>query len=186
IPTIVLRPTLIYGPFSEEWAINMISRLVEGETVLVENRGIANLIYVDDVVDAIHLAINNDQANGRALNINNDEEKISWKDYVSTFTDTTHTSPNVMQTGNLDVLRLKKLLALCTDSVKACRDNIRSREALMLLARIPIVAVVGSKLVRGARRREIEESLTSTDGSPSNMRKVLTQYETITSALYEN
>jgi len=186
IPIIVLRPTLIYGPFSEEWTINIISRLVDGETVLVENRGIANLIYVDDVVDAIHFAINNDEANGKTLNINNDEERISWKDYISAFTALTHTSPNVMQTGNLDVLRLKKLLSLCTDSVKACRDNIGSREALMLLARIPIVAVVGSKLVRGARRREIEESLTSTDDSPSNMRKILTQYETISSAFYEN
>lgn len=186
IPTIVLRPTLIYGPFSEEWAIGVIARLVDGEAVLVENRGIANLIYVDDVVDAIHLAIENDEADGRALIINNDEERISWKDYVSAFTDLTHSSPNVMRAGNLDVLRLTKLVSLCTDSVKACRDNIRSREALMMLARIPIVAVVGSKLVRGARRTEIEQSLTSTNGSLSNMRKLLTQYETISPAFYEN
>ena len=186
IPTIVLRPTLIYGPFSEEWAINIIERLVEHEVMLVENRGIANLVYVDDVIDAIHLAIDNDEASGKAFIINNDEETISWKDYVLPFSNRTRASPNIMQPGNLGILHLKKLVALCTDSAKACRDNIRSREALMVLARIPIVVVVGSKLVRGARRKDIERSFASSESSSANMRKILTQYGTISSALYEN
>jgi len=186
IPTVILRPTLIYGPFSEEWVTNIIEHLTDGRVVLVNNGGVANLVYVDDVVHAIHLAIANDKANGRALIINNDEEAVSWNDYVSRFVEATRIQPNVMRRENLSSLRLKKLMSLCTDSVKACRDNIRSREAMVLLAKIPLVAIVGSKLVKGAKRKRIEESLSSTSGDLANMRKLLTKYETISSATYEN
>ena len=187
IPIVVLRPTLIYGPFSQEWAVNIIERLVEGKVTLVEDGGVANLVYVDDVVDAIFLAIEKDGANGRTLIINNDEEVVPWKDYVSGLIDLTHASPNVQPEGHPSLLRFKKLISLCADSVKACRDNVMSREMLLLLARIPVVAVVGSKVLRSAKRKQIEEHLASTDEMPlSNLRTQLTKYDVVSGAFYEN
>ena len=187
IPTVILRPTLIYGPFSEEWAVDLTLRLREGKPTLVKNGGTANLVYIDDVADAILLAIDRDEGDGRTLIVNDDEEIVAWNDYVSRFANLLHISPNMVAARNLYSQRLRALISLCADSAKACRDNMRSRELLMLLANIPIVLVVGTKFIRGERKTRIEGSLLSTKENPtSGMRGRLAKYETIPRALYEN
>ena len=187
IPIIVLRPTLIYGPFSQVWAADIIDRLVAGRVTLVENGGIANLVFVDDVVDAIYLAIEKDEANGKIMIINNYEENVPWKDYVSEFIGLAHASPNIMPAGHLRVLRLRKLISLFADSLKAVRRDMKSREMLVLLVRIPILTLVGSKLLPSAKWRQIEEYLASTHDTPiSSLETRLMKYETIGRPLYEN
>jgi len=186
IPIIILRPTLIYGPFSFEWATGIIERLRQDKATLVENGGIANLVYVDDVVDAILLAIEKEEANGTTLIINNDEEAIQWKDYVSRFAKLTKIVPIVEPAHHINSLRFKKLVSLCVDSLKACNADLRSREMMILLARIPLVTLVGSKLMGDAKRKEIGGRLLSSgDVSISDLRTRLAKYETMPSGLRE-
>jgi len=185
IPIVILRPTVIYGPFSFEWAIGIVERIRQGKATLVEDGGIANLVYVDDVIDAILLAIEKEEANGRTFIINNDEETITWTDYVSRFAQLTKTSPRV-ESANINTLRFKKLVSLCVDSLKATSEDLRSREMMILLARIPLVALVGSKLMSDMKRKEIGgRLLSSSDVSISGLRTRLVKYEMMPRGLRE-
>jgi len=79
LPLVVLRPANIFGPYSKPWTLGPISMLARKCCVLV-NGGFSpsNVVYVDNVVDAIKLAIEQEGAIGQALNISSDEV-ISWR-----------------------------------------------------------------------------------------------------------
>jgi nucleoside-diphosphate-sugar epimerase/predicted dehydrogenase len=187
VPIVILRPTIIYGPYSNPWVINIADRLKDGSPTLVEGDGIANLVYVDDVVDAILLAIERDEANGSIMILNNDKETVYWSDYVSKFVNLTGTAPNVLPRGPLAIVRLRKFLSLCRDSASASIDALTSREMFALLARIPLVVAVGSKIVRGAKREGVEESLLSAGETQiSDLRKRMAKYETMIREQHEN
>lgn len=75
LPTCSIRPFNIYGPRQVgEGAIHhFIRRALEGQPLTVHNDGaqIRAWCYIDDIVDAIELALDRDQAVGHAFNIGN-------------------------------------------------------------------------------------------------------------------
>ena len=85
LPLVVLRPSNVYGPNSTWWTIMPIDMLREGCCVLV-NGGLSpsNTVYVDDVVDAIELAIREDNAVGHAFTISSNQN-TSWRDFFSSY-----------------------------------------------------------------------------------------------------
>jgi predicted dehydrogenase/nucleoside-diphosphate-sugar epimerase len=85
LPVCILRPTLIYGPFSASWTIEWAMRLQARPWLLSEedSRGTCNLLYVDDLVAAVMLALENDEAVGEAFNINGGE-RPTWQEYFDT------------------------------------------------------------------------------------------------------
>ena len=83
----ILRPSLIYGPFGQSWSIDVADRLQSGKWGLFDDRdGIANLIYVDDVVRSIFLALQEPAAAGEAFNING-PTAVTWNEYFQMFND---------------------------------------------------------------------------------------------------
>jgi nucleoside-diphosphate-sugar epimerase len=86
VPVVILRPTIIYGPFSYTWTVSFANRLCSGRwgTFGSAGEGKCNLVYVTDVVQAVHLALQSEQATGQTLNVNGGEI-ISWNDYFSRF-----------------------------------------------------------------------------------------------------
>jgi nucleoside-diphosphate-sugar epimerase len=82
LPLVILRPTLVYGPFSEVWTVRVVERLLSGRWSLPEEscRGTCNLLYVDDLVAAIILALRTDQAVGETFNVNG-SERVTWNQY---------------------------------------------------------------------------------------------------------
>ena len=82
VPVAILRPTLVYGPFSESWTIEWAQRLQARPWLLSEDdcRGTCNLVYVDDLVGAIRLALASPGAVGESFNING-PERPTWNDY---------------------------------------------------------------------------------------------------------
>ena len=85
LPLVILRPSNIFGPYSKPWTIRPIEMLEQGCYVLI-NGGLSpsNVVYVDNVVDAIILAIKEDNAVGHALTIS-DDETVSWKAFFSSY-----------------------------------------------------------------------------------------------------
>jgi UDP-glucose 4-epimerase len=75
LPTCSIRPFNIYGPRQVgEGAIHhFIRRALEGQPLFVHNDGaqIRAWCYIDDIVNAIELALDRDQAVGHAFNIGN-------------------------------------------------------------------------------------------------------------------
>ena len=82
LPLVILRPTIVYGPFSEAYTVRVVERLLSGRWSLPEEscRGTCNLLYVDDLVAAIVLALRTDQAVGETFNVNG-SERITWNQY---------------------------------------------------------------------------------------------------------
>jgi nucleoside-diphosphate-sugar epimerase len=82
LPTVVLRPTIVYGPYCKLWIVKYAQRLLSGKWGIFKGlgEGTCNLVYVQDLVDAILLSLDSEQAVGKAFNING-PELITWNDY---------------------------------------------------------------------------------------------------------
>lgn len=76
LPTVVLRPSVVYGPGqSPRMLVSMVLRaLAEGKTIAVTaGRQTRDFVFIDDVVDAILLALHNARVVGEAWNIGSGE-----------------------------------------------------------------------------------------------------------------
>lgn len=86
LETVVLRPTIVYGPFSF-FVTPIIHDARQGKVSLIDGgRGICNAVYVDDVCDAIMAGFDRDDAVGSAFLINGDT-RLTWRDFITTFAD---------------------------------------------------------------------------------------------------
>ncbi len=86
LEVVILRPTIVYGPFSTSWTISVCESLTSGNwrTLGEAGEGTANLVYVDDVVAAARLALTAPAAPGEAFNVNG-PEALTWNEYFSAF-----------------------------------------------------------------------------------------------------
>jgi len=77
-----LRPSLIYGPYGESWSIGVAERLMSGRWGIFEGfgEGYANLVYVDDLVQAIFLSLQQPGQTPRTFNVNGPEIP-TWNQY---------------------------------------------------------------------------------------------------------
>lgn len=83
LPVVILRPTLVYGPFSDFWTVKPIQRLRKGQVPLIDGgHGLCNAVYVDDVVDAMFLAASRPGVEGEAFLVSADEP-ISWRTFLT-------------------------------------------------------------------------------------------------------
>ncbi len=183
LPVVILRPTLMYGPYSRDWGMQIIERLKKQRTTIVGDKGLANLIHVDDVVDAILLAIQRNEGNGEAYIVNNDREKIRWNEYVQRYSEALGITPNVSSDSNLTIRRLANVLLMMKDSLFIAKDLITSPESLALAARIPLILRLGDKMLKGKKRKAIEDKL-ATPRALKVDRNLMFKYETIDRQLY--
>ena len=65
----ILRPSIVYGPFSTDWILKLARRLQTGKwgTFKELGNGICNLIYINDLVDGILLAANHEECSWRSI-----------------------------------------------------------------------------------------------------------------------
>jgi nucleoside-diphosphate-sugar epimerase len=86
LPVVILRPSIIYGPFSDQYTVRIAERLFAGGIGYMKDSadGLCNLVYVDDLVRSIFLSIRRPDAIGEAFNING-PEKVTWNDYFKQF-----------------------------------------------------------------------------------------------------
>ena len=86
LPVTILRPSIVYGPFSTNWSVKFASMLLAGKMGVMEKYGDGkcNLIYVDDLVAAVNIALQHDKANGNAFNVCGPEIP-TWNEYFMKF-----------------------------------------------------------------------------------------------------
>jgi nucleoside-diphosphate-sugar epimerase len=79
VELVILRPGIVTGPRSV-WQTRFAAELLAGNACwLDDGRAICNSLYVDNLVHAIHLALDATGADGRAFLIG-DEETVTWAD----------------------------------------------------------------------------------------------------------
>ena len=86
LPITVLRPSIVYGPFSNNWSVRFAQMFLKGEWGIYEKlgEGKCNLVFIDDLVHAAITCLDNESAVGQAFNING-PEIVSWNDYFRRF-----------------------------------------------------------------------------------------------------
>lgn len=84
LEVVILRPTIVYGPFSQAWVVEFAERMLAGAWTLPAEDcgGVCNLVYVDDLVEAVIGALHSSTAVGEAFNING-AESPTWQDYFT-------------------------------------------------------------------------------------------------------
>ena len=83
---VILRPSCIYGPGSEQWS-GRIGKLLRAGRIGDLGRngdGYCNLIYIDDMIDAIIQAIRRPGIDGQAFNVSNPDVD-TWNKYFIDF-----------------------------------------------------------------------------------------------------
>jgi nucleoside-diphosphate-sugar epimerase len=82
---VILRPAVVYGPYAPTWTISVIKQLMNrGFCISEETDGICNPVYVDDVVNAIFLALKGENLAGEIFNISSGE-KLTWNEYFARY-----------------------------------------------------------------------------------------------------
>lgn len=78
----IVRPSIVYGPFSKLWTTRFAHRLASGTWGTIDKlgEGLCNLVYIDDLVAAIEATINNDSASGQVFIVNG-AEVVTWNKY---------------------------------------------------------------------------------------------------------
>lgn len=85
-PVVILRPTIVYGPYSKLWITKFAERLSSGKWGIFKEvgDGICNFVYVQDLVRAILLAVDSDKSVGQAFNVNG-TDMITWNEFFRRF-----------------------------------------------------------------------------------------------------
>jgi nucleoside-diphosphate-sugar epimerase len=83
----ILQPTMIFGPFSQEWTLTPLAMLQQSNIAMPEDdRSICNAVYVDDVVSATLLAADACDLSCQSYLINGKDLR-TWSEYLSRHTD---------------------------------------------------------------------------------------------------
>ena len=138
VPTVILRPSIVYGPFSA-WSTRLIPELRAGKVALIDQgNGACNTSYIDNLVDAVFLAIENDRALGEIFYVT-DGEHIMWGDFIRAHAAMLEESPVLHEIRKDEIVDYyRRQPGLIWGSIKQSGELLRSRELRLLLRRIPL------------------------------------------------
>ena len=106
LPVTVLRPSIVYGPFSKNWTVHFAKMLIAGEWGIYEKigEGSCNLVYIDDLTRAILISLEDEKAVGKAFNIVG-PEVVTWNRYFEMFNESLGLAP--LKTINTTKARIR-------------------------------------------------------------------------------
>jgi predicted dehydrogenase/nucleoside-diphosphate-sugar epimerase len=86
LSAVMLRPTRIYGPYSKTFTVRPLQALTEGRLAVGGNAGVpANMVYVDNVVEAIERALDAPDAFRGTGYLVTDTEQVSLREFYDFF-----------------------------------------------------------------------------------------------------
>lgn len=80
LDVVTLRPQVVYGP-GMRWSGELAVLLARGEIAVVDGDGVANLVYIDDLVRAIDCALEARRVAGSAFFLT-DGHPVAWAEYI--------------------------------------------------------------------------------------------------------
>ena len=84
LPVIILRPSAVYGPGSTHWSVIPLKRIKKGKFFLVEEgQGLLNYVYIDNLVDAVVLALQSNAAASDAFIVN--DGAVTWCEFFMAY-----------------------------------------------------------------------------------------------------
>ena len=127
LPTVTLRPSIVCGPYSR-WSTRSIDGLKQGTITLIDGGdGICNTTYVDNLVDAIFLALESSSAVGQVFTIT-DGETPTWGDFIRAHAAMIDPSPALSQ------ISTERLLAYYRDRPGLLRSTFQEVRRILVSA----------------------------------------------------
>jgi nucleoside-diphosphate-sugar epimerase len=138
LPAVILRPSIVIGPYSH-WSIGVIHQLRQGNYQLIDQgNGLCNTTYVDNLVDAMLLAAQKQEAVGKIFTIT-DGERVTWGDFVRAHACMLGAEPVFESIPSAEVeSHYKKQPGLMKASMKASRKVLTGPQLRILLKEIPL------------------------------------------------
>jgi nucleoside-diphosphate-sugar epimerase len=138
LPVAILRPSIVYGPYSA-WNTRLIPDLRDGRIVLIDGgSGACNTTFVDNLIDAIFLSLENDRANGQVFFIT-DGEQVTWGDFIRVHARMMGLDAALPEISSTQVHEYYgRRAGMVIGSIKAAGSMVRSKEFRKLLLQIPV------------------------------------------------
>jgi len=85
LPVVVIRPTNVYGPYSNPWTVRPIKLVNSGQMVLINGgTGFCNYVYIDNLIDATLASTKRDQSVGQVYLVT-DGNAVLWKEFFGCY-----------------------------------------------------------------------------------------------------
>jgi nucleoside-diphosphate-sugar epimerase len=138
LPVVILRPSIVWGPYSA-WSTRLMDDLRAGQVAFIDGgRGACNATYVDNLIDAMVLGLENDRALNQAFFIT-DGEHVNWGDFIRAHMAVMETPPAVEEISRAEIEASRgKGFGLLLGSIKATARVARSKEFRQMLMQIPL------------------------------------------------
>jgi nucleoside-diphosphate-sugar epimerase len=139
IRLVVLRPSIVYGPFSPSWTILPARQMSEGNLVLpLGASGACNAIYVDDVARAVGQALMLDTGSKVIVNVAAGD-RPSWRAFYGAYEESVR--PGALKEWPIDAIR-EAIAARTRDrrSWRAVQRALRDGRVRDRLNEIPLLA----------------------------------------------
>jgi predicted dehydrogenase/nucleoside-diphosphate-sugar epimerase len=146
---VILRPQVVYGP-EMRWSAELLRLLVAGRLCVINGGGYCNIVYVDDLVRAVSLALSAECRPGSRFFIT-DGRPITWEDYINTHARLLgHTVPRCEWAGRR---RRMGLGAAWRDTVRLAGPLIATREFRELVTEGPLLRATVFRAYLALRNR---------------------------------
>jgi nucleoside-diphosphate-sugar epimerase len=145
VPVVILRPSIVWGPYSA-WSTRLMDDLRAGRVVFLEGgNGACNTTYVDNLIDAMILGLENDRALNQAFFIT-DGERVSWGDFIRAHMALLEPPPEVKEISRAEIEASRgRSSGLLLGSMKATARVARSKEFRQMLMEIPLTEAAMKK-----------------------------------------
>jgi nucleoside-diphosphate-sugar epimerase len=157
-PAAILRPTVVYGPFSG-FVTSIVAAARSGSITLIDDgRWTCNAVYVDDVCDAIRAALERDEAIGRPCFVNG--QPVTWREFALGFARMVSADTDVVSLSSDEIRAYwEKQRPSLQTNLRALLKLVASPELHKTLASVPAFAVGIRSAKRAVVRRLSSESL---------------------------
>ncbi|MFO7677750.1 MAG: NAD(P)-dependent oxidoreductase [Thermoplasmatota archaeon] len=83
-PVVIIRPGNVFGPGATIWVTRLLKAIQQNRITLIDNgKGIFHHTYIDNLIDALLLTINNKKAIGQTFDITDGDHQITWNQYLN-------------------------------------------------------------------------------------------------------
>jgi nucleoside-diphosphate-sugar epimerase len=137
LPVSILRPSIVWGPYSA-WSTRLMDDLRTDKVSLIDGgRGACNTTYVDNLIDAMILGVENDRALNQTFFIT-DDDKVTWGDFIRAHVAMMDPQPMIGDVSQAEILAAhKKSPGMLFGSFQATARIARSKEFRRILMQIP-------------------------------------------------
>ncbi len=179
VPVSVLQPTAVYGPYGGVWTAAPLQTLKTGRMILIDGgSGLANAVYVDDLVSAMLLAAVKDAAVGEAFLISG-PEAVSWRELWERFSRIVDAGPPRTVSMSVDEARTfydrhrRETAHVHQELLRQFKQDQRFRDRLMATRELYALRELASSILPEALQMKIKGRMSGGGKPPAPMDRSL-------------